>query len=442
MQPIPLHGCRHDVLGHYLKSVGLLRALALCAEPKHRDPDAEGWWDLGQACFVLRSSKYASAEALVEFFGNRYRPTPVFSAWNTGGGLDEKKQVVFTIDPRLWHEYWTANRDALLEHGFPPPADNATPPFPEKAFPLRLQQCSLPSTDEIEVAVIAGSGRGKSRVRISWSQAACEKLFAQMEANREILERGIKFIDAVKKKFTSGKPEFEFDVMDESAFIGLSLPGVHVSMRVKESGKKAVMARVEKELATDDELIKALKLGRDYFDRFQRDDADSRMLLEQYRDVSTQFIAEAFDAIFTTRASGKPTDNPVFLRRGAFRKVNLEVFREFWVSFLETREAVSANTRGSLFGDVERGVAVSRREGKGSPFFPDVIKSYNVGSGWIEKEYPFFSLDYLLAVEGAFAFRGSVARTLGASTRRFAAFPFVFDSAEDMLNDDGEVVDT
>jgi hypothetical protein len=39
-------GCLHDVLGHNLKAIGLLRALATCAAPEHRDPGAEGWWDL------------------------------------------------------------------------------------------------------------------------------------------------------------------------------------------------------------------------------------------------------------------------------------------------------------------------------------------------------------------------------------------------------------
>jgi len=45
-----------------------------------------------------------------------------------------------------------------------------------------------------------------------------------------------------------------------------------------------------------------------------------------------------------------------------------------------------------------------------------------------------YPLDYVLAVEGALALRGSAARALAANTRRFAAFPFVFDSAEDMVD--------
>jgi CRISPR-associated protein Csx17 len=436
MQPLPLPGCRHDVLGHYLKAIGLLRALAICAAHEHRDPDAEGWWDGEEGCFVLRSSRYPTIETLTEFFETRYRPTPVFSAWNTGGGLDEKKQVVFAIDPGPWHAYWSANWEALLKHGFPPPADKGTPEFPEKPFQLKLLQCSLPSNENIEVAVISGKGKGsKSKVRIIWSEVACEKLFTQMEAKREILERAIKFTDAVNKKFKSGNSEFVFDLMDQSALTGLTMPGAHIIIRTKESGKKAVMALLVKELAGDGEFVRDLELGREYFDRFQTDGADDRVVLEEYRDHCSQSAAEAFDAIFTTRVSARPADNPVFLNRGDAG--NAEVFRNFWVFFREAREAARSNAIGSLSGVAEEGATVPK--GKGSPFFPDAIKSYNIGSGWIEEEYPFYPLDYVLAVEGAFALRGSAARTIGASTRRFAAFPFVFDSAENMVDDGNDV---
>lgn len=67
MNAIPIPGCRHDILGHNLKAIGLLRVLATCADAEHRDPEAEGWWDLESACFRLRSGKYPDEEKLVEF---------------------------------------------------------------------------------------------------------------------------------------------------------------------------------------------------------------------------------------------------------------------------------------------------------------------------------------------------------------------------------------
>jgi CRISPR-associated protein Csx17 len=114
MEPLHLPGCRHDILGHYLKAIGLLRVLAKCAGEKHRDQDAEGWWDTDKACFCLRSTKYPTWEKLVEFFEQHYQPTPFFSPWNTGGGLDEKKEIAFSISQTSWQQFWTSNRDAVL----------------------------------------------------------------------------------------------------------------------------------------------------------------------------------------------------------------------------------------------------------------------------------------------------------------------------------------
>ena len=441
MEPLFLQGCRHDILGHYLKAIGLLRVLARCADEDHRDPDAEGWWDVNQACFCLRSEKYPTMEKLVEFFEKHFRPTPVFSAWNTGGGLDEKKEVVFTIDPKPWKDYWAANSDALLAHGFPPPASDTVPPLSGKAFNLKCVECSLPSTENILIKVTAGKGkRPKSRIQIAWSDGAVQNLFAQMEAKRATLEEGIKFTDSVQKKFVAGDSEFVFDVRNEAILRNLGpMPGVRIEIRTKETGKKAVMALLaNQELSSNYEALAALGEGRRFSERFQADGADDRILLEEYREQSPTSAVEAFDAIFTTRASARPADNPVFLNRGDAGAA--EVFRSFWVFFREVRGAARANAVASLIGFGEPSAAVSK--GKGSPFFPDTIKSYNIGSAWIEEEYPFCPLDYVLAVEGAFSLRGSVARAIGANSRRFAAFPFVFDSGEDMVDDGNEVKGT
>jgi len=439
MEPLPLKGCRHDILGHYLKAIGLLRVLSVCAERDHRDPEAEGSWDMGQACFVLRSEKYPTLDSLVTFFEKHYKPTPVFSAWNTGGGMDEKKEAVFSVDLEPWRDYWAANHDALLTHGFPLPQDGRLAPFPDKPFELKCATCGLPSTENIHVTVIPGKAkRSKAKVQISWSEAACTKLFAHMDARRDVLEQGINFTDAVKKKFQSGKSEFVFDVKDEAALSGLMIPSVQISTRVKESGKKAVMALLAKELSSDAEAIAALDLGRRFFERFQADDADDGLVLEEYREECPASASEAFDAIFTTRAALRPVDNPMFLNRGDAGAA--EVFRSFWVFVREFRDAVRFNTLASLAGCIEQGVTI--RRSKGSPFFPDTVKSYNTGSGWVEEDYPFYPLDYLLAVEGAFALRGSAARAIGANSRRFAAFPFVFDSVENLVDDGNEVKGT
>lgn len=445
MEPLYLYGCRHDILGHYLKAIGLLRVLAKRAATEHRDPDAEGWWDADKACFCLRSPKYPTREKLAEFFEKHYQPTPFFSPWNTGGGLNEKKEIEFSIPQISWQKFWASNRDALL----PLIADADKKKEASNGF--RLDDKSIKITlsgpvpqlqqhPDIEVNSSVSKGKKpKSVVEFYWSKPALENFFASLAEHRTALKQIINFTDATKKKFVAGKPVLTFDILNEDAVATLpDIVGVSREVRVKESGKKAVMAVLAKNPRNSPELNIALNLGRDFFSRFQAENADERNLLESLRDASPSASAEAFDSVFTTRISERPQDSPLFLNRGDAG--NGEIFRTFWVSLLDAREKCAESVAHGLFGDSNAASPV--KDGKGTPFFPDVIKAYNIGSGWVKENYPFNALDYVLAVEGGFAMRGSVGRTLAANSRRFAAFPFVFDAGEEMVDDANEVKGT
>ena len=144
------------------------------------------------------------------------------------------------------------------------------------------------------------------------------------------------------------------------------------------------------------------------------------------------------DTVFTTRVAERTHNNPLFLNRG--KAGNAEIFLTFWDYFLKIKDRVAEEVEKVLIGDASDHVPT--KIGKGMPFFPDTIKTYNLGLGWVTEKYRFNGLDYILAVEGAFAMRGSVARTLAANSKRFAAFPFVFDSCEDMVDDANEVKGT
>ena len=381
----------------------------------------------------------------MEFFDQRYQPTPLFSAWNTGGGLNEKKEIEFSIPQTSWQEFWASNRDALLP--LIADADEKS----EVGQGLRLEDkpikfvlsAPLPQLNQhpdVEVDASVSKGKKpKSTVAFYWSKPALEKFFASLAAHRTSLEQFIKFTDAVKKKFVPGKAALVFDILNEEAVAALpDIVGVSRQVRVKESGKKAVMAVLAKNPRNSPELNIAMQLGREYFPRFQTENADERNLLESLRDVSPSASAEAFDSVFTTRVSERPQDSPLFLNRGDAG--NGEIFRAFWVSLLDAREKCEESVAHGFFGDAIAASPV--RDGKGTPFFPDAIKAYNMGSGWVTENYPFNALDYVLAVEGGFAMRGSVGRTLAANSRRFAAFPFVFDTGEELVDDGNEVKGT
>lgn len=390
MNPLPIPGCRHDILGHHLKAIGLLRMLATCAEPVHRDADAEGWWDLDSACFKLRSQKYPTEEKLVEFFAEHYRPTPIFSPWNTGGGLDEKRELVVTF-----------SKIKVDRKG------NQKPGKPTQEETNRL-------------------------IRF---------IFRNRHAFRSV---GLDVLKKIRylRKSPPAKGEFSFVVeSDTEPIFTRAEEGVATSTRVKTSAKKDVIAILERDYAGFAEIADAIKVNRAFREEFRIAERSHVLrVLESLRDRVSHESSMALDAILTTRV--RQGDNPVFLNRGKGEGGNDELFRVFWNFFHVYRKYPEEFVNHSLFGRSQFDRLPRKdTEGKGTPFFPDAIKTYNNGLGWIVETFPFNALDYLLAVEGALALRGAVSRTLAANSRRFAAFPFIFDSGEDFIDEKGEVTD-
>lgn len=79
MQSLSLHGCTPTPLGAYLKALGVFRVLS------QQNPNADlrsGWHG---NVFYIKS--HLTREAVVEFFINDYRPTPILSPWNGDGGF-------------------------------------------------------------------------------------------------------------------------------------------------------------------------------------------------------------------------------------------------------------------------------------------------------------------------------------------------------------------
>ena len=440
MEPLYLHGCRHDILGHYLKAIGLLRVLAKCADQDHCDPDAEGWWDSDKACFCLRSTRYPSREKLVEFFEKHYQPTPFFSPWNTGGGLNEKKEIEFSISQTSWQEFWASNREAVL----PLVADDERRSevsgevlLGEKPLKITLAAAVPELKPHPHITVTAGASKGKKpkrHVEFSWSEAATTSFFNALSAHRLTLEQIINFTkQANTKKFVPGEPSLSFDISNEAALSHLpDIAGVKCEVRIKKGTKKAVMADLVEQSNLSKELRDTLASAQRLFARFNAEEAEPLSLLEEMRTVLPSVVVESLDAVLSTKAGSRPVNNPLFLNRGMGEGGNDEMFRQFWVMFLKFAEAPKDRLcAASLMGE---SIDCELPDELGFPFFPDAIKSYNQGGGWVQSSFKFNPLDYVLAMEGAFALRGSVARQLGASAKRFAAFPFIFETGDSLTD--------
>src|SRR6266571_24318 len=385
---IPIPGCRHDILGHNLKAIGLLRVLSTCADAEHRDPEAEGWWHSDSACFHLRSPKYPDEDALTRFFSEHYRPTPIFSPWNTGGGLDEKQEIVVTF-----------SKIKTGKKGDPKP------------------------------------GKPTQRETDRLIDFLSQNKLAFQEAGLDVQKK----IEALQKKQPSeGEFSFVLKGAGKPTFAN-SLDGVTTRTQVKTSGEKATMAVVQSKMASDGDVIKGIEAGRKHFASFQEADTSeqTRNLLELFRDELPDLSSLAMDAVLTSRTA-RASNNPLFLKRG--EAGNSEIFRGLWSYFLSFKDNSTNLVRASLFP--QQSSIWDNEKSPGTPFFPDAIKTYNNGLGWVVASFPFNALDYLLAVEGALALRGAASRTLAANSRRFAAFPFVFDSGEDLVDDSNEVKGT
>lgn len=95
---VELTGCRPEPLASYLKAIGVLRLVA-----EQRDRDAGGFWR-GEH-FVVSSA--LDRDALMRFFTEQWRPTPVISPWNGGSGFwpstsDEALRTIeASPEPRL-----------------------------------------------------------------------------------------------------------------------------------------------------------------------------------------------------------------------------------------------------------------------------------------------------------------------------------------------------
>lgn len=89
-QEIILKGCAPTPLAHYLKALGILRLVA-----KQKDPNASGCWR--NEAFVLKT--VLDEEALLRFFLDEYRPTPIVAPWNGGSGFYYQEGKSKEIDP-------------------------------------------------------------------------------------------------------------------------------------------------------------------------------------------------------------------------------------------------------------------------------------------------------------------------------------------------------
>ncbi|MEW5707616.1 type I-G CRISPR-associated protein Cas8g1/Csx17 [Pelomicrobium sp. G1] len=104
---IVLHGCTPMPLASYLKALAVLRLVAEQAG----DPDATGFWR--NDVFVLGTR--LNEDELLEFFLQRYQPTPIVAPWNGGSGFYYQEGKLNEKDPVTGKKVKTGKRDQPTE---------------------------------------------------------------------------------------------------------------------------------------------------------------------------------------------------------------------------------------------------------------------------------------------------------------------------------------
>ena len=111
---LELRGCTPEPLMAYLKALGVFRIVA-----EQRDPTARAWWQ--NDTFVLQS--VLDRGALMGFFLDEYKPTPIVSPWNGGSGFyprDNSKAMNTILELesprfRLWNEVISTGKRVLAK---------------------------------------------------------------------------------------------------------------------------------------------------------------------------------------------------------------------------------------------------------------------------------------------------------------------------------------
>jgi CRISPR-associated protein Csx17 len=102
MHTLTFKGCAPVPIAHYLKALGILRLVS-----EQCDADAVGRWD-GDT-FELISA--LDCEALVKFFLEAYKPTPIIAPWNGGSGFYLREEKSKEKDPTTGKQIKTGKRN-------------------------------------------------------------------------------------------------------------------------------------------------------------------------------------------------------------------------------------------------------------------------------------------------------------------------------------------
>lgn len=350
-----LAGCRTQPLADYLKALAVLRLVS-----RQEDPAAVGWWD-GDALVLGTSLDEAG---LVDFFCERYRPTPIVSPWNGGSGFYEGDQrdgidaIVATEDGRF--EKYAAVITAV--QGWP----EAPETYPTAgAIRDRLGQLVL----------AAGDGKGGAEL---------EALLQRVNPVTEVFDEDpwSKSLDDLKVAAKGLKGAAKKQAA--AALAALNKARTKCKQAARSAGKEQMIAVCRARLP--DEAVLWI---------------DAVCALQNLSDARYAYLL----------GSGGNEGRLDYSNNFMQRVTELLLDRD--------REQRANLLRASLFGEGTGGLT----KAKIGQFHPGRAGGYNQGAELETKDFSINAWDYVLLLEGSLALASAMVRRKGATTASLSS-PF------------------
>lgn len=344
---ILLNGCSAEPFSSYLKSLAILRLLG-----EQKDENLRGTWLGGK----LEIQSSLDRESIIDFFLEKYTPTPIVSPWNGGSGFYQGDDttgidaIIGDKSPRF-----QLYRDTIRK------VQNFTE--------LRGHGMSL--RDQLKVLsneLLNKSESGKTKLA---------KLISETE----------KAASAVNV-FSSGVDVQDYSVTEVKERI------TKLSPESKAAGKK---------------LSKQVKLVNTEYNRLNRT-GNKTGIIRACRNYLDQAVVEWIDAAVLVDANGEQKFPPILGSGG--NEGRLEYSKEFMhnLQFLmlePKNKTISRNLlNNALFGEPTSGFI----DGPIGKFDPGRAGGFNQGFGDEQKDFPVNPWDFVLLMEGTILWASSVGK--------------------------------
>ncbi|HNT16239.1 MAG TPA: type I-U CRISPR-associated protein Csx17 [Verrucomicrobiota bacterium] len=365
MKPLSLPGCAPIPLAHYLKALGVLRVIA-----EQVDPAAAGYWRNER--FHLRST--LDQKAFLDFFLNRYQPTPIVAPWNGGSG------------------FYEGDDQSAVE---------------------AIRQSPAPRFDACKHTIqmiFTWSQLGPTKQPLAEMTATLEKVAAQSDGKaakviRDKLAEFLKSLDAFIAKTGQEREKILACHIEqiEALDVGSSQPS-----------KKALR-----------DLLKAGKKVRTDFKKCHRA-SGKELLVMLARSSLADTVIPGIDAIVPTLSDGTVAYPPLFGSGGTdgrleFTNTYLQCLCEIIQAQSGLPSAQSATwLQASLFQEITSGPLSEAPIGQ---FFPGAAGGANATTGF-NGNSTVNPWDYVLMMEGGMLFGGAAVKKLNGSGNGSMVCPF------------------